>query len=165
MRKVFVVAFLVNVALAVVTTMMMPERVAIHYGPGGVPDSWAPSVVNGGIFVAVSAGLFLLIGGIPWIVKVTPANLLNIPHREYWTREEHRDEMVVKLSSLVAEFGVAMLAFMAWVQVLTTAANFNEPVRLDEGLSYSGLVALFVFVIVWIFRTYRAFRVPANSEE
>ena len=60
MRKVLVALFLLNVTVIVVTTALLPERVAIHFGLGGEPDSWAPRSVNAGLFLAFNVLLFAL---------------------------------------------------------------------------------------------------------
>ena len=76
MRAAFILTFLANVALTLGSLVILPSRVAIHFGSGGVPDSWAPSVWNALAFVGIEAVLFRhVIGhsGDQFLEVLTPA--------------------------------------------------------------------------------------------
>lgn len=165
MRAVLIVAFIVNLGLIAVTTAMAPPRVAIHFGVGGAPDNWASSWTNAGLFMGVSALLFAIFYFIPALVRATPTRLLSIPNRDYWTREENRERMLDMLGNLMAEFGVGMFVFFAWVEILTTMANLSDPVRLNEALFYPALVGFFVYTGFWLYRMFREFRVPETRSD
>ena len=46
MRAICYVVFTANVLLMVVSLAILPDQVAIHFGRGGAPDSWASKEVN-----------------------------------------------------------------------------------------------------------------------
>lgn len=160
MRVALVIVFLANLLVILITTAMMPERVAIHFGVGGAPDEWASRSVNAWLFFVLSVFFFALFYLIPALVRVTPVGLLSIPNKEYWTQPEHRETMLRKLGTLMGEFGVGMFAFFIWVEVLAWRANLSDPVRLNERLFYPALIGFFVYTGWWVYRTFRAFRVP-----
>lgn len=163
MRALLVVAFVANVMVIAATTATMPERVAIHFGPGGAADNWAPRTVNAWLFFGMSVFLFLLFYFMPALVRRSPPTLLNVPNRDYWTLPEHRETMLKKLGSSMAEFGVGIFVFLAWVEVLVALANRQEPARLDERLFYPALIAFFVYTGIWLYRMFRDFRVPERA--
>ncbi|MBT3255876.1 MAG: DUF1648 domain-containing protein [Deltaproteobacteria bacterium] len=41
MRFIFILAFAANLVLAVISLVLSPSTVAIHFGFGGEPDGWA----------------------------------------------------------------------------------------------------------------------------
>ncbi|MGZ3614494.1 MAG: DUF1648 domain-containing protein, partial [Syntrophales bacterium] len=46
MRSVFILVFVANVVLSLFSLVLLPSRVAIHFGVGGMANGWAPSCVN-----------------------------------------------------------------------------------------------------------------------
>jgi len=159
MRALLVGVFLVNLVVIAVTTAMMPERVAIHFGFGGTPDNWAARSTNLWLFMGVTTFLFAMFYFTPALVRVTPVALLNIPNKEYWTRPENRETMLHKLGELMSEYGVGMFGFFMAVEILVTKANLSNPVRLNERWFLVALAAFFVYTGWWVYRTFRAFRV------
>ena len=60
MRTVFCVVLIANVLLWLVSLVVLPDQVAVHFGRGGVPDSWASKEWNALVFVLLEAPLFLV---------------------------------------------------------------------------------------------------------
>ena len=60
MRQILIVAFVANLILMVVSVVISPEQVAIHFGGGGMPDSWASREFNAAIFLVLEVPFFLL---------------------------------------------------------------------------------------------------------
>jgi len=46
MRNAFIVSFLANVVLSLASLVILPDRVAIHFGLGGAPDGWASNLTS-----------------------------------------------------------------------------------------------------------------------
>ncbi len=44
--------------LVIASLAILPSRVAIHFGRGGLPDGWAPSYVNTLLFLGINTVLF-----------------------------------------------------------------------------------------------------------
>ena len=60
MRTLFCLTFGANVLLWLVSLVVLPDQVAVHFGRGGVPDSWASKEWNALVFVLMEIPLFLL---------------------------------------------------------------------------------------------------------
>jgi putative effector of murein hydrolase LrgA (UPF0299 family) len=55
MRAAFIASFLANVLLALLSLLVLPERVAIHFDLGGLPDSWASDLNSTLLMLTVQA--------------------------------------------------------------------------------------------------------------
>ena len=58
MRMVFILMFLVNVAVTLVSLAVLPARVAIHFGADGVADGWGTNTANAIFMTAIHVFLF-----------------------------------------------------------------------------------------------------------
>ncbi|MCX6348229.1 MAG: DUF1648 domain-containing protein, partial [Candidatus Aureabacteria bacterium] len=57
-RKIFIAVFIADLLLAGFSPALLPSRVAIHFGCGGMPDNWASSFWSALIFIVFIAFLF-----------------------------------------------------------------------------------------------------------
>lgn len=46
MRKAFLIIFLLTILFNILSYVMLPDKVAIHFGRGGHADSWANKEIN-----------------------------------------------------------------------------------------------------------------------
>jgi uncharacterized membrane protein len=159
MRRTFVVCFLANVVLALVSWILLPARVAIHFGPGGLPNNWASSHVNSLIFLGVNVVLFFSLYFSPRLVLMFPAKWINLPHKDYWLAPEQRPRTAEKIAAQMHRFGVAIFLFLFATGLLTIQANLSDPVRLNEPLAMSLLAAFLVYTVVWCVRFFRSYRI------
>lgn len=160
MRALLVLGFLANLALALISLVVLPERVAVHFGADGVPDDWGSNRTTGLLMIALYSVLFAMLYLTPWLVARLPPRWVNLPHRDYWLRPEHRAAAVERLVPLLDRFGAALFGFLFYVGVLTLRANLAQPVRLDERAFLFGLAAFLGYTLYWIFALVRAFRLP-----
>lgn len=140
----------------------LPERLASHYGPSGQPNGF---MMRGDFFVFYF-GLFAFVVGLFWamplVLKGVPRELVNIPHRDYWTTDERWPEAVELLGRWMAWFGVAMTVFAASVLHLVLRSNLTQ-MPLDNTLMVTFLGIFFAFTAYWLVVLYRAFRPPSES--
>lgn len=158
MRVALVVAFLVNITLVLVSWSLCPDRVAIHFGPGGQPDNWAPAYVNALIMLAVHSLMFVLFLWSTRLVRRIPIRFVNIPNRAYWGQDENRLEMEKRLSSAMLSMGVATFALLFCVGLLALQANLSTPVQLRQNLLWTPLGLYIAYVVYWSVRLNMAFR-------
>jgi hypothetical protein len=137
--------------------------VAIHFGFGGVPDSWGSKYVHSLIFTLVDFLLFFLLYYTPNLILIFPQKFINLPNKKYWLQETNRENLVKKLSVLMWEFGTVFFIFLFLVQLLVIQANLSNPVRLDEKTFLMTLGLFILYTIYWTVRMYRTFRVPQNQ--
>ncbi len=165
MRGVFILVFIANVVLSVLSLILLPPRVAIHFGFSGTADNWAPSYVNTLFFIGTNMFLFFLIYITSRLTFRFPAKWINLPNKEYWLRTENKAHTAAMFSSLMWEFGIALFLFLFAVQLLTIQANLSQPVRLDEKLFLSALILFILYTFYWCIKLFKAFRLPKEMED
>ena len=164
MRAGFIVVFIANLVLSLVSLVLLPSCVAIHFGLGGMANNWAPSYVNALFFIGTNAFLFLFIYFTSRLVFKFPTKWINLPNKDYWLRVENKGRTVAMFSSLMYEFGIALFLFLFVVELLAIEANLSQPVRLNEKLFLSALILFLLYTVYWCIRLFRAFRLPREIE-
>jgi len=160
MRVAFILSFIANIGLSLLSLAILPSRVAIHFGAGGNPDNWAPNYVQVLFFLSVEALLFFVIFYSPRLVTKLSPRWVNLPNKDYWLSEENKDLAVARMAHYMYQFGTVMFAFLFLVGMLTMQANLKDPVRLDQSVLLTALAVYFVYTIAWCVALYRGFRVP-----
>jgi len=161
MKTLFIVAFVANIILNIVSIVILPERVAIHYGEAGIPNGWAPNWVNALIMFGTDVLLFVSIWFAPYLTMKTPSKWLNLPHKDYWMKEENKPRMLAILTSLMHEIGAALLLFMFAIGLLSILANLADPMRLNMPAFWVVFWILMIYTVYWCVKLYVRFRVPS----
>jgi hypothetical protein len=161
MRLALYLSFFANLLLALVSWMLLPERVAIHFGAGGIPDDWGSSLAMTGLSVGLSLLLFALLTHSADLVRRAPARWINLPNRAYWLVPERREATAARLHERLQAFGTALFGFLLVAEWLTLQANLSDPVRLDEPLFLTALGSFLVYTLYWTWSLVRAFRRPS----
>ena len=164
MRAGFILVFIANVVLSLISLILLPSRVAIHFGPGGMGDNWVPSYVNTLFFIGTNMFLFFSLYVTPRLVFMFPPKWINLPNKDYWLRLENKAHTVAMFSSLMWEFGIALFLFLFVVELLAIEANLSQPVRLNEKLFFSALILFLLYTVHWCIKLFRAFRLPREME-
>jgi len=156
MHAVFLLAILFNLS----SYFLLPDGVAIHFGRGGMPDSW----LSKGSHVLISAGIFILLyaGFVisPHLPKGVQTKYINLPNANYWLLDENREEALRKLAGYMYSFGIATGLLLLISCILLVEANLSDPVKLEEGILLPSFGIYAVFTAGWLFRLITAFRIP-----
>lgn len=163
MRTIFGVVFAANVLLWLVSLVVLPDEVAIHFGRGGAPDSWASKEMNSLVFLVLETPLFLMLWYGPSLPLGLPPRFVSVPNKAYWLREENQPAFKQKMQHLMARFGTAFFLFFFCIGLLTVQANLSQPVRLNERAFFPVLVLFLVYTVVWSIGLIRSFRVPEEG--
>ncbi len=163
MRNLLKFCFLANIILAAASLFILPEQTATHFGFGGEPDNWGSPSVCAMIFVVISTLVFAMTLFVPYMIGNIPSQYINFPHNDYWLTEENKPKAIAKMTSCMMEFGVGLLAFLLYVNILTIKANLSEPVRLDETRFLVLLAVFMLYTVYWCVRLCRAFRIPKET--
>ena len=163
MRIAFILSFIANVVVDLASWVFLPERVAIHFGPHGMANGWAPRHASSLLFLGMDVVLFVSLYFSPRVTFLFHARWDNLPHKEYWLAPENRPRAVAKISFLVYQFGVAIFVFLFVLGLLTIDANLSEPVKLKEQILFPALVLFLAYSIIWCVVFFRSFRVPAQT--
>jgi len=164
MRAGFILVFIANVVLSLVSLILLPSRVAIHFGLGGMGDNWVPSYVNTLFFIGTNMFLFVSFYFTPRLVFMFPTKWINLPNKDYWLRLENKARTVAMFSSLMWEFGIALFLFLFVVELLAIEANLSQPVRINEKLFFSALILFLLYTVYWCIKLFRFFRLPREIE-
>jgi len=163
MRAAYLLAFTASLAAALSSLFLLPARVAVHFGPGGLPDGWGSSTTH----VAFLVGLHLILFGVFFfghrLVLRIPPRWVNLPHKDYWLAPANRARAAARLRVFLDAFGAALFLFLLAVNLLSIQANLREPIRLDMRLFWPVMLAFAVFTVVWVAASYRAFRLPERD--
>ena len=163
MRKLLIVSFLANVALTLVSLLVLPSEVAIHFGRGGMPDSWASNELNALLFLGIDLFIFIVFLVAPSLSLGLSPKWLSLPNKNYWLKEENRVVAQKKLAPLMTEFGIAFYIFLFFVGLLTLEANLADPVRLNETIFFPIFIAFMLYTGYWCVKLVGVFRTPKNS--
>ncbi len=160
MRIIFILIFLANIVLSIISLAILPSRVAIHFGVGGMANGWVSSYVNTLLFTGTSTILFFWLYFAPRMVFMFPSRWINLPNKDYWLRPENKNRMVSQFSFTMWEFGTALFIFLFIIEVLAIQANLSHPVRLDERLFLFALIVFIIYSLYWCVKFFKAFRIP-----
>jgi uncharacterized membrane protein len=163
MHAIFIMSFLANVILALVSSAILPDQVAIHFGQGGRPDGWATNLASTLIMVGVHSIVFCSLYFSPRLLTSVPIKWISLPNRDYWLRPERRSQARMKFSQHIWQFGTALFLFMLFAGLLSLKANLSDPVRLDEGPLFIALVIFLVYTGYWTVTLVRSFRIPPDN--
>jgi uncharacterized membrane protein len=165
MRTLLCLVFAANVLLWLLSLVVLPDQVAVHFGRGGAPDSWASKEWNALLFVLLETPLFLLFWYAPLLPLGLPPRFVSVPNKDYWLREENRPAFKRRFQERMDRFGTAFFLFFFCIGLLTLQANLSQPVRLNERLFLLFLVLFLIYTVVWTVGLFRAFRVPRERKE
>jgi len=160
MRRLMISAFVANLVLMLVSLLMLPDQVAIHFRGGGVPDAWASKWANALIFMVIQIPLFALCMSVGRLTLNIPAKWLSLPNKDYWLKPENRVELEARFSALMEEFGFALFVFLFIVGLLTLDANLSDPVQLNEPLFLVFFAGFMFYVPYWLVKVFRRLKVP-----
>jgi uncharacterized membrane protein len=163
MRNAFIASFAANLVMALLSLVVLPDRVAIHFGPGGAPDGWASNLTNTLIMIGVNVLVFSSLYFSPRLLTSVPSKWISLPNRDYWLQPEHRSQAAERFSRRMWQFGTALFLFMFFVGLLTIRANLSVPVRLDEPLFLTALAIFLAYTVYWTIALVRAFKIPTNG--
>ncbi len=156
--KTLITAGLLGIVQSLYFYTQLPDKVAIHFGSAGVPDSWADNVTNLVIWIFLYVSLVAVFMIIPLAIRKIPARLISLPNKEYWLSKEKRDSAIDQIGGFLNIFGTAFIVFFMMVGYFVFSANMSSPVVLNENAIWNVTVCLLSFTIVWLFMFYRKFK-------
>ena len=163
MKLFFLLTYLANIGITLVSLVILPARMATHFGSGGMADGWASSQTNALTMTGINTLMFVMLYFSPQLISIFPPRLVNLPNKRYWLSPEHLDEAKATIGGYIWQFGAVSFIFMFVLGCLTIHANLSEPVRLHEPTIYAALIALLIYTVVWCIALFKAFRIPKDQ--
>ena len=163
MRIFFLVTFAANVVLTLVSWVILPDNVAIHFGSNGMPDGWSPVWLHVLLFLGMQLVLFVTVYFGGRLSLGLHGRWMNLPNKAYWLREENLPRAQEMIASTMLEFGTAMMLFLFVIGILTVKANLSDPVRLSNEFFWPAFILFMAFVVYWCIKFLVLFRVPRDE--
>ncbi len=134
----------------------LPARVPIHFNAAGVPDGWTDRAN----FLALQIGLTLFLLGLGFgsamLVRVLPAQLINLPYRDFWLAPDRRVATEQTLFRYMLVFTIFALLLFWDLMFQSIQVAVGNAKTLDHGLGSVGvfLAATLVWcgALLWRFR-------------
>jgi uncharacterized membrane protein len=130
----------------------LPGVVASHFDGRGTPNGWQTKPAFFIVFTGVSV-LALAIGfGIPRIIKALPAQLINLPNKQYWLAPEHLAETQEFLGKHFAWFGCAVFLIIILTFDYAIQNNLHREHPPNPARMWYILAGFLLFTLVWTVR-------------
>lgn len=136
----------------------LPEIVATHFDGRGQSNGFMTKqnfVIFEAFFLLLIIGEFSLL---PYLIEKFPNSMLNLPNKAYWLAEERRAETFAKIRHYFQWFSILLLTLFIAVNQLVFRANLTRE-NLPSVVMWLILGIFFVFVIIWLIKFIRQFRV------
>jgi uncharacterized membrane protein len=160
-RILFFAVVLLAMARCIHDFPLLPDRLASHFGPSGMPNGWMTKPQ----FFITYALLFLPALFVEFLagrkVANSPANKLRLPNKEYWLAPERRTETLAYFESFFAWYGCAVLLVEVLAMGLAVRANFDDPPVLATGPIVTVAAGFIVFNITAAVAVYRRFLITS----
>ena len=157
-RLLFVLALVIVPALVYATSGGLPDRVATHFGLGGVANGWMPRTGYVVFMLAFSALLPLVVVATSGLVPALTMSSRMVRNRDYWLAPERREATQGWLADHACWMGIVLILFLGGVHLLVVQANGRTPPQLAEAPLFVLLAALLVAIALWVITLHRRFR-------
>ena len=151
MRKISLIVFIILLLLCISHAAyyypLLPDRVASHFGISGQADAWSGKETFVKIYLAAVTVIAVLFSGIGHIVRKIPADLMNLPNKEYWLSLERKQETVAVLSRQFLWFGSATLLLLLDMMHQTFRVHLGKAQALDHPIA--SIVLYIAFSVLW----------------
>ncbi len=148
---------------AVVMYPQSPDEMAVHFGGAGRPNGWMTKQAMYGLYAGLLLVESVMFVGLGFLLGVIPVSLINLPHKDVWLKEPHRDHTLRTLREQMMLFGLVTCLFLIAVMTLVIHANLNQPPVLDSATFLVGLIGYLVFTLIWCVGLVSRFRQPPSS--
>lgn len=136
----------------------LPEKMASHFNAAGEADGWMSKnsffIFEGGILLLILAEFTL----IPYLIKILPASLINLPNKDFWLAKERRTETFAAIGEYFEWFSILLLALFIAINQLVFRANLKQE-NLSATAIWLILGAFFAFTIFWLVKFFRRFKI------
>ena len=118
-RRFFWLGVGIFAAALVVSFLVLPDRVPLHFGADGSPDRWGTPARAVGEMAVVG----LLLGGLMFALAMSawrlPFDFVSIPDKEFWARPENQRVARRRLQDDMYHVGGSLMLFLTAVQAYT----------------------------------------------
>lgn len=140
---------------------VLPEVVASHFGAAGAADGFMPRGQYLGFMLSLVVTVPPLLFFLGRLASRLPAQLINLPNRQYWLAPERHAATLASLGRFGAWAAYATLGILCSVHWFVVQANLKHPPRLEQTPLLGVLALFFLALFVGMLLVLRRFfRVP-----
>jgi uncharacterized membrane protein len=151
------------VASVVALAPGLPDRVANHFGPGGVANGWTSRSSYTASFIIFGVGFSSFVIGICYVIRFLPAASLNVPNPDYWRSPENHPAACAFLFGHAFWFGAMSAVWAGLFNGLLVRANHLSPPVLDSKTLMILTAVFLAGTFVWALSLIRHFRNPPTG--
>ena len=141
----------------------LPDVVASHFNARGAANGWQTKQAFFSVFIVVSV-LPIVVGfGVPRIIAAVPAQLINLPNKQYWLAPEHRAETMAFLDAYFAWFACAIFLIIILTFDYAIQSNLHPENPPNPERMWYVLVGFLLFTLVWVVRMLARFLRPPSD--
>lgn len=141
----------------------LPEVMASHFGPNGVPNGWMLKADFFKFFPAVGLVVAAIALLSPKLMAVLPPSMINLPYKDYWLAPERRSSTVQYFEAALAWFGCAIFSLLSFAFYCAIQANLHPGRGFDSSSFLIALGGFFAFVLFFVFRISAHFFRPQGN--
>ncbi|HEX7860434.1 MAG TPA: DUF1648 domain-containing protein [Verrucomicrobiae bacterium] len=141
----------------------LPNRVATHFAADGRPNGWMSRETHLLFMLGLATGLPGIVVGLCYVSRFLPVDLLNIPHRGYWTAPERRKSTYDFLFNHSFWFASLAVAFVTGIHLSILNANTKIPAELSMENLLVVAVGFLAGILVWALTLIRHFKNPPTA--
>ena len=146
LRMIFGLSVIVAPILVWTTSARLPERVASHFGSGGLANGFMSHDTYVLFMIAMTTLLPLVVVASLGFIPRMATSKLSIKNREHWLAPERREATMGTLANTACLVGTVLILFLMSIHFLTVEANLRTPPRLDEGTFFAVLVGFLLMI-------------------
>lgn len=154
----FIILMVGAIYFVINTSTHLPAQMASHFNAEGIADGFMSKEGYTHTMLALVVLVPGLLAVAPFGMRKLPANLINLPHKEYWLQPEKREATFHTLSRFMSVLACFLLLFLCYVHWLVIQANKAQPPALPV---IDLLVGMFVFLSLigaWSLLLHRQFK-------
>jgi hypothetical protein len=146
------------VYFVITTTTSLPLLMASHFNAEGIADGFMSQEGYTNTMLALIVLVPGLLALTPLGMRKLPANLINIPHKEYWLTPERRELTFQTLHRFMSVMACFLLLFLSYVHWLVIQANERQPPAMSVLNIVLGMIVFLLLIGGWSLLLHRQFK-------
>ena len=108
-RIIFIFLFIVFIGMMLYSYFTLPDKVAVHFSPGGTPNNWMSRLNYVISFGSLGIAVPLFIIGLFHLIKSIPKGLINLPNKEYWLAPDQFQQTTIDIKNFGIWLAIILL--------------------------------------------------------
>jgi len=141
----------------------LPSVVASHFNGRGAANGWETKQAFFQVLIIVSVIMVVIGFAIPKLISFLPAQLINVPNKNYWLAPERAAETMAFFETTFAWFACALFLFNILVFDYAIQINLDPQHPPTSARFWYALTGFLVFTFAWTIRMLIKFLSPPKE--